>query len=129
MMAATEQEDRLSELVKTVPPEKALALVRAVMDRVTTMFKDEVIPESVNLIRQELGKSDAVTRNVDEIARNTGDSREDVLLKALSLYEAAIDAKRKNQRLVVVGPDYHFIKEIVGFEQARCDAAQASAAP
>jgi hypothetical protein len=42
-----------------------------------------------------------------------------VLLKARSLYEAAIDARKKGQRVVLVGRDYPFIKDIVGFDQER----------
>jgi hypothetical protein len=52
---------------------------------------------------------------VEDLALKTGDSSEDVLLKALALYEAAIEARKKGQRLVLVGRDYQFIREIVGF--------------
>ncbi|MFI5456099.1 MAG: hypothetical protein ACHRXM_11680 [Isosphaerales bacterium] len=74
--------------------------------------------------KKALGHSDAVLNAVDEIANKTSDTKEDVLLKALSLYEAAIDAKRKNQRLVLVGPEYQFIREIVGFDELKREFSQ-----
>jgi len=55
-----------------------------------------------------------VPREVDDLARKTGDAAEDVLLKALTFYEVATDPVKKRQRLALPGPDYRFIREIVG---------------
>ena len=46
-----------------------------------------------------LGQSDAVRAMVEGLTSETGDTREDRLLKALILYEAAVEAVRKGQRL------------------------------
>lgn len=90
----------------------------------TSVFKQDVVPSVISSIRAELGQSDAVLRAVFEIVDKTGDTKEGVLLKALSLYEAAVDANRKHQRLVVVGPEYQFIKEIVGFDESHIEPNQ-----
>lgn len=61
-------------------------------------------------------RSEPVAEAVDELVEKTGDNREDLLLKALVLYEVAIDASRKGQRLALLGHDYRLIREITGFE-------------
>jgi hypothetical protein len=40
------------------------------------------------------------------------------------LHEAAIEARPKGQRLVLVGSDYKFIKEIMGFEPMKPGSMQ-----
>ena len=71
-----------------------------------------------------LDHSDNMIVAVDELAKKTGDTKEDILFKALTLYEAAIEARQKGQRLVLVGSDYKFIKEIIGFEQMKPESLQ-----
>ena len=45
------------------------------------------------------GYTEAVSEAVRQLAARTGDTNEDVLLKALALYEAALDASEKGERL------------------------------
>ena len=52
------------------------------------------------------------------LAARTGDSREDTLLKALTLYGIAIDAIEKGNRLSILNSDDELIREIEGFEAA-----------
>jgi hypothetical protein len=77
----------------------------------------------VDSIRESLGHSDAVMTMVDDLTSETGDTREDVLLKALILFEAALKATQKGQRLVLVESDYRFIREIVGIDRLKPEAA------
>ena len=123
-MTDMEQEKKLGEILKNVPPEKAGELIKFIMGMVTTNLMDRVVPESFNRIREVLGHSDVVLGVVNDLAEKTADSREDVLLKALSLYEVAIEAKQRNERLVLVGHDYQFIREIIGLEQRNRDSRQ-----
>jgi hypothetical protein len=126
-----DQERTLDELLKKLPPEDAKAMVKALanitqamVDKSLTQLKKDLAPDILRLIQGMMGHSDAVIAEVADLENKTGDTREDVLLKALSLYEAALEAKQKGQRLVVVGPDYRFIREIVGFDRAGREPAQ-----
>ena len=70
-----------------------------------------------------LGLTDTVLAEVEDLTSKTGDTKEDLLLKALTLYEAALEARQKGQRLVLVGPDYRFIQEIVGIDRVKPETA------
>ncbi len=105
---AVHQERGLDELLDKLPPEDAKEVV-----------KDLVFDS----IRETLGHSDAVMAEVDDLTSKTGDTKEDLLLKALTLYEAALEATQKGQRLVLLGPDYQFIQEIVGIDRVKPEAA------
>ncbi len=124
---ADEQERTLDDLLKKLPAEDAKEIVKAVASLTKDMvaqLKKDLAPDIVKLVQEMVGHSDAVMAEVADLEDKTGDTREDVLLKALSLYEAALEAKQKGQRLVVVGPDYRFIREIVGFDRAGREPAQ-----
>jgi hypothetical protein len=116
-MSDSDLERQLNEAVKDVPPEKAMRLMKNLIAQVFDGIKETIIPQTIHITRHQLGYTDAVVNAVNEIAHRTSDSREEVLLKALSLYETAIEAKQKDQRLVLVGPEYKFIREIIGFDQ------------
>jgi hypothetical protein len=122
---ANDQERGLDELLNKLPPEDAKEIVKAVV----AIMKDaadssrgtviEAMPDILRSVREMLGHTDAVMAEVEDITNKTGDTKEDVLLKALTLYEAALEATQKGQRLVLVGPDYRFIREIVGINRVQ----------
>ena len=69
------------------------------------------------LIRELVSKSsrsEAVNLALANIMAKTGTSENDVLLLALTLYDLAVDAAEKGQRLVLLDRDYRFVREIVG---------------
>ena len=110
---ADDQEPGLDAILKKLSPEDAKQLMRIVVE--TAMDAVEArIPGLFGSVRDMLGYTDTVLAEVEDLTNKTGDTREDVLLKALILYEAAVDATQKGQRLVLVEPDYRFIREIVG---------------
>lgn len=129
-MADNEQRG-LDEVLNKLPPEDADAIVKEVV----AIMKDaadttrsrviEAVPDILRSMREKLGYSDAVMDEIEDISSKTGDTREDTLLKALVLYEAALEANQKGQRLVLVGPDYRFIREIVGFDRVDREPVQA----
>ena len=49
------------------------------------------------------------------LLERTGESKEDLISKAMTLYEAALDARDKGNRLVILTQDYQFVREIIGF--------------
>jgi hypothetical protein len=124
---AEQQEGKLDKLLDRMPPEDAKEIVKAVVAIVKdtadtsrgTVIK--AMPDILRSVREMLGHTDTVMAKVDDLTSKTGDTREDILLKALILYEAALEAKRKGQRLVVVGPDYRFVREIIGIDRDRRD--------
>lgn len=99
---ADERERKLDAILNKLPLEDTKEIVKALV---------------FDSIRETLGQSDAVMAMVEDLTSETGDTREDLLLKALILYDAALKAKRKGQRLVLVEPDYRFIREIVGIDR------------
>ena len=105
----------LDEVLKKLPPEDAGIIVKYVVDAMndTRSTLKHYLPEIVDTTLRRFGISGSVMRELGEIATETGEGFEDVLLKALVLYKAAVEATRKGQRLVIVGPDYRLIREIV----------------
>jgi hypothetical protein len=130
-MADNDEDERLNQLLKNVPPEQAVGIVKQIADMVMRQLKDEVVPrivhESFDGIRQRLGLTNAVLGAVEDLTVETGDTKEDVLFKALALYEAAVRARKKGQRLVLVERDYHFVREIIGFDQENQESLQKQA--
>jgi hypothetical protein len=120
-MSDSDFERQFDEAVKDVPPEKVMRLMKILLAQIADGVKETIIPQSIDMTRQQLGYTDAVANAVNEITHRTSDSREELLLKALSLYETAIEAKQKDQRLVLVGPEYRFIREIIGFDQIKSE--------
>ena len=71
---------------------------------------------------RELVRSEGVSEALDRLVEKTGDNREDLLQMALTLYEVVIDAVNKGQRVALLGPDYQFVREIVGFNRPKSEA-------
>jgi hypothetical protein len=104
----------------THPPPKTFAELS--LGEAREIFKNlmaQILRENLDLRKASVDaiRSEAVSEAVDELMKKTGDNREDLLLKALTLYKAAVDAARKGQRLALLGQDYQFIREIIGLEE------------
>jgi hypothetical protein len=56
----------------------------------------------------------SVSAYAGQLAEQSGDSEEDLLWKALALYETALEAKDHDHRIVIVTKDYKFVQEITG---------------
>jgi UDP-N-acetyl-D-mannosaminuronic acid transferase (WecB/TagA/CpsF family) len=117
-------EQKANEVLQKLSPEDANLIIQATVTKVLDQIKDRVFRQAFDSAQQVLGDSDNMIVAVDDLAKKTGDTKEDILFKALALYEAAIDAKQKGQRLVLLGSDYRFIKEIIGFEQMKPESRQ-----
>jgi hypothetical protein len=117
---ADNQERGLDTLLNKLPPEDARQFVEVTQNIIVGAIKAHVpdLAAVFDSVRETLGHTDAEMAEVEEITSKTGDTREDALLKALLLYEAALEAKRNGQRLVLVGSDYRFIREFVGLDRA-----------
>ena len=55
------------------------------------------------------------------LAVRAGESREETLLKALTLYGIALDAIEKGNHLAILNPEDEILREITGFESSEDD--------
>ncbi len=122
-MANEAFDSKANEIFQKIPPEDYDLIIQAAAIKVLDQVKEVLIKPCIESTMRSRGYSDAVLLAADELAESTGETSEDVLLKALTLYEIALDAKKKGQRVILTGPDYHFIREIVGFDQAISESA------
>ena len=96
---------KIADLVRI--PEVSKLLEQAVFD---------AIAENADQIRASIGQSDEAAGLIRLLAARSGDNREDVLLKALTLYGLAIDAIEKGNHLAILTPEDEILREITGFE-------------
>jgi predicted DNA-binding protein len=62
-----------------------------------------------------LGVSGEMEERIEELAHRTGDTKAEVLNKAIGLYKLASDAARSGKRVVIVDDERDEENEIVGF--------------
>lgn len=109
-------------------PESLRGLIPEEQDKVVSFFEKlmmEIIKKKyfTDLITKEHARKNTIAETADEIARTTGDEREEVILKALTLYELAIDAVNEGKRLVLLTQDYRFSREITGLVEPKVKAS------
>ncbi len=116
---ADNEKTALEELLKKLPPEDARGIVNQLVKITTDAMElsmsrlaNSLVPKVVDTTLQRFGISSSVMRELGEIATETGEGFEDVLLKAMLLYKAAVEATHKGQRLVIVDNEYQLIREI-----------------
>jgi hypothetical protein len=61
-------ERQFDEAVKDVPPEKVMRLMKILLAQIAEGVKETIVPQSIDMIRQQLGYTDAVVNAVNEIA-------------------------------------------------------------
>lgn len=126
-MPETSDAQRIKEIVNKLPRddiETLFAYILKTTEEVTERLLSKELEQrmathlrgSIADAFRDRGFTEAVTQTLDQLVYRTGDSKEDILLKALSLYEEALRAFEQGERLAVLGKDYRFIREIVGFE-------------
>ncbi len=126
-MPETPDSQRIKEIVNKLPRddiETLFAYILKSTEEVTErLISKELEQKMASHLRGSVagafldeGFTEAVAQTLDHLACRTRDSKEDILLKAWSLYEEAIRVFEQGERLAVLGKDYSFIREIVGFE-------------
>lgn len=61
-----------------------------------------------------LALSPALDKRLNEIAVSTSHSKEEILKRAIVLFEVALSARENSQRIGIIGADQQLISEIVG---------------
>lgn len=86
---------------------------------VDMMVHNDVAVDAIKQVarqsREQAGYSGEVDEVVSRLATRSGESREEVLLKALNVYGLALDAIEDGNSLVVVTPEDEIVREITGF--------------
>jgi hypothetical protein len=68
------------------------------------------------MLEQTRSHSEEAAELLRILATRSGDNREDVLLKAVRLYQLALDAVEKGNSLAIITPEDEIVREITGFE-------------
>jgi hypothetical protein len=103
-----------AETLKSLPLEEAAEH----FDLMKRMIDDSLQQRLPSLMRG-LGYSEEIAGLVHLLAAKSGDAKEDVLRKALTLYGLALDAVEKGNRLAILNPQDEIVQEITGFEPSR----------
>jgi hypothetical protein len=92
-------------------PADLVALKQFIDQRMEESFRTNAMIQSLAAasVRSEL-----INETLAGITEKTGESPEDTLVMALTLYEVAIDAMRQDQRLVLLDKSYGFVREVTG---------------
>jgi Arc/MetJ-type ribon-helix-helix transcriptional regulator len=75
---------------------------------------DEVELETLERIRMSLDLTPAMKAIIDDLARQEGASRSEVLRRAIALLKAIKDAQKKGEQPVLVDREGHVTARLVG---------------
>ena len=70
----------------------------------------------------ESSRSELVIETLAGITSKTGLSPDEVLVLALTLYDVAVDAVQRGERLVLLDSDYRYVREVTGLGLNEADA-------
>lgn len=83
---------------------------------VSELEKSGIVEEIARRVTERSGQSEEIAGLVRLLASRSGDSREDVVVKALTLYGLALDAIEKGYVLAILNDRDEVVREISGFE-------------
>jgi hypothetical protein len=119
------------EQFRDLPPDKQAKLIQWVGDEVNRIIAAKINPSLADITRQikEIQESTKINaagmnRQLEEIKKTiapllelearSGEGAEEILRKAITLYEVATDATAKGNRLAILTPDDEIVREIIG---------------
>lgn len=114
LMASTQElailliKKTLPVALKEVGPKALEAKVSRLLE---TNFSD-IVPSFLEMV----GITLEAVGLIQDIASRTKDSREDVVRKALNLYQLLLDAQDEGNRMAILSPDDTIVHEVVGYE-------------
>lgn len=103
------------DILGKLPKDQSLKLMDLIKSAVVEAVRQE-IPTVVEDLRRSEGLGEGVVGLTRLLAARSNESYENTLMKALTLYGAALDATEKGNRLAVLSPDDDIVHEIIGFD-------------
>ena len=110
--------ERAVEALKPLCGEDSEALL-GVIRRCAEEAAEKALRSRIKRVLGSRGASTEVSDLADKLAEMTGESKRDLLIKALSLYRAALQANAEGNRLAILNPEDEIVREIVGFDPPR----------
>lgn len=74
-----------------------------------------MMDEKIMCLRTSIELSPQLSRRLDEISLQHGIDKASIIQRAFALYDVAVAAKEKNERVGLVDKDGKILREIVGF--------------
>ena len=125
MEQSTELTQEVADALKGLSENQVKAVVRFV-SKVSRDTLTEVLPAQIRAALADtltsVGYTEEIAGLVQLLAARSGDSREDTLKKALTLYGLALDARRQGNRLAILSPEDDIVQDIIGFDVAETQA-------
>jgi hypothetical protein len=106
----------VQEAVRRVLPSMIEEKLRQVLPSIFEEGVRELMPCLVEDLAEEYGLSTEVAGLLHLAASKSNDRHEDLLRKALTLYNVALDARDNGNRLAILNPEDIIVREIVGVE-------------
>ena len=106
-----------AEILRGLRPDEADRFVELLV-RKLDLSLGKVLPEALERGVRSFGFTEEVAGLVRLLAARSGDPKENVLLKALTLYGLALDAREKGNRLAILNAEDEIIHDVIGFESS-----------
>jgi hypothetical protein len=116
MAEETDPKKLVEVLLKTMSPEQAGKAIQAFIKLIVESAVMESVPPIFEKAMNKAGYSDEAAGLVHMLAAKGNDTKEETLLKALTLYGLALDAREKGNRLAILNPSDEIIHDVIGFE-------------
>jgi hypothetical protein len=113
------------EVLKALPPEQVGKFNGYFLGMVQAAIKS-AMPGAINNALEKHGYTEEIADLIRVISARTNDPKEEVLRKALTLYEVCLDARDQGNRVSILSPDDLILSEVKGFEPAEREVAKAA---
>lgn len=104
----------LAEAVATLGDDQSQAFLTLMVDRIVGGL-EKTLPDKLENALRQVGYTDEVSGLVRLLASRSGDTKEQVIRKALTLYGLALDYVEKGDRVVILDAEDTIVREIEGF--------------
>jgi hypothetical protein len=119
-MSRQERDDVARSFVGIIEPAMKEAISKALPDLLIDAVVKEAIaeslPDAIDEFLRHRGYSEEVTELVQLYSERFHDTNEDVLKKALRLYNFAMAAREQGHRVAILNSDDEIVHEIIGLE-------------
>ncbi len=103
--------------IKSLPVDQQDVLLNSVINWIQPKIDsaiEKLLPSAFDRLLEARGHSEESAGLVQLLAARSNDTKEQVLLKALTLYGLALDAKEKGQHLAIIDSDDVIVHDVFG---------------